>query len=93
MAFVGMLPMQPAERLDADFDFAPFLSDDDELVSATVAVAPTGELTASAVLVGDRVKVWMDSGVNGKTYKVTVTVTTQAGRIKQDELRVRVKEI
>lgn len=94
MALVGMLPLQPDERLDADFDFAKFLTDGDELVSATASVSPVGELTVSVpVIVGQRVKVWLEDGISGKTYKVTVTATTQAGRIKQDELRVRVKEI
>jgi len=41
---------------------------------------------------GTRVKVFANAGTDGVTYKVTVTMTTASGRIKQDEFTVRVKD-
>jgi len=87
--------MQPAESLDYDLDYTDWLTDGDNVQSATAAISPADDtLTATGVYVNDpRVKVWLAGGTSGQTYKVTVTATTADGRIKQDEFRVRVKEI
>lgn len=38
------------------------------------------------------VKVWVGVGVDGITYKITLTMTASSGRVRQVDFRVRVKE-
>ena len=38
------------------------------------------------------VKVWTTGGTDGTTYKITATVTTQGSRVKQAEIKIKVKE-
>ena len=91
---LGTFVMQPDESLDYDLDYTDWLTTGDNVSSATVAVAPADELAATLVQINDpRVKVWLEGGVDGTTYKVSVTMTTADGRVKQDEFKVRVKEI
>lgn len=40
-----------------------------------------------------RVKVWLSGGTNGVTYKLTVTITTTAGRVKEVDFRMKIKEL
>lgn len=90
---IGIFQKQPAERLDYDLDYVEWHVDGDTVVSATVAVAPAG-LTIESHFVNDPfVKVWVSGGTHGATYKVTVTATTSGGRIKQDEFKIKVKDI
>jgi hypothetical protein len=42
---------------------------------------------------GRSVKLWITGGTSGSTYKVEVTMTTDDGRVKQAELRFRIKEL
>jgi hypothetical protein len=37
-------------------------------------------------------KVYTSGGTDGVTYKITATVTTTGGRVKQAEIKVKVKE-
>ena len=90
---LGTFSKQPVEVLDYDIDCSEWLVSDDELTSATAVVEPVG-VTADSVLVSSpRVKVWLSGGTNGATYKVTVTITTDDGRVKQVEFRVRVRDV
>ena len=89
---LGSINKQPAEVIDYDVTYERFLKGStDTLASANVDVTPSG-LSASPT-VGDRVKLWLSGGTHLTTYKVTVTTTTQDGRVKQDEIKVKVKDI
>ncbi len=90
---IGSFTKQPVEVKDYDIDYSEWLTAGDNVQSATVAVAPTG-LTVTSVFVNDpRVKIWLSGGTDGTQYKLTVTMTTADGRIKQDEFKVRVKDV
>jgi hypothetical protein len=99
---LGRFYKQPAETLDFDIDFSQFLSDGDSLVSTgnppvpsplDVAVTPSGlTLGPTFVLNGKTVKQWLSGGTDGVKYKITLTVTSNAGRVKQVEFVVRVKD-
>jgi hypothetical protein len=99
---LGRFYKQPAETLDFDIDFSQFLSDGDSLVSTgnppvpsplDVAVTPSGlNLGPTFVLNGKTVKQWLSGGTDGVKYKITLTVTSNAGRVKQVEFVVRVKD-
>ena len=99
MAYLATKKKQPVENLDYDIWYAddpngaaPWLNDSDQLNSVVVDVSAP-ELKVAHILFANRVKLWVSEGVDGETYKVTVTVTTQAGRVKQDEVRFRIKDI
>lgn len=90
---IGSQLKQPVEVQDYDVDYSQWLTTGDNVQSATVTVEPAG-LTVGAIVINDpRVKVWLSGGMNGVTYKVTVTATTADGRVKQDEFKVKVKDI
>ncbi len=86
---IGTYVQQPADTLDYDIPYT--LADDDALDSVAHASSPAG-LTVSSLVVGDSVKLWVSDGVAGTTYKVEVTATTTGGRVKQDEIRIKIKE-
>ena len=96
MALIATFEKQPADVLDYDIDYTTWLPDTDAIASATATVTPEGGMSVDLTLVienNTRVKIWVSGGTNGITYKVTVTTTTADGRVKQDEFRVKVKDI
>jgi hypothetical protein len=100
---LGTFYKQPAESLDYDIDFSQFLTDGDTLLSTgnppvpsplDVVVSPSG-LTLGPTFViesGKTIKQWLSGGTNGGKYKITLTATSNAGRVKQVEFVVRVKD-
>lgn len=83
---------QPADTLDYDVDYTEWLDAGDTLISAVTSVDVVGLTVAAPMIVGSKVKLWVSSGTHGTTYKVTLTVTTEHGRIKQDEVRFKLKD-
>ena len=92
MAFLNTFTKQPADRLDYDFDYSAFLLNTDTVISAVFAVEPVGLTLDTQLVEPTFTKVWVTGGTAGNTYKITCTVTTDHGRVKQDEIRIRVKE-
>ena len=88
---LGTVTQQPRDVRDYDIDFGEWFPQGDTVVTATVAVEPAG-LTATYALQHPRVKVWLQDGVSGSTYKVTVVAYTNDGRAKEVELKVRIKD-
>jgi len=83
---------QPADQLDYDIDYGRWLPDGDAVTMAETAVEPVGELVIESVQITDRiVKVWLAGGIDGGSYKITVTASTSGGRIKETEFRLRVR--
>lgn len=90
---LGTFPKQPVEVKDYDLDYSEWLTDGDNVESATV-VSDIAGLTIESVFIADpRVKIWLSGGTSGITYKLTVTTTTADGRVKQDEFKVKVKDV
>lgn len=99
---IGTVRKQPVERRDFDIDFSEYLGEDDALLPSplpTVGITPTGALNTDLVVVmtaapynSQFLKIWLVDGNDGVTYKVTVTATSAAGRIKQVEFKVKVKD-
>lgn len=95
MAVIGSFVQQPADVLDWDIDVSALVEGGDEISSVATAVTPTTDpvLEATAFeIADDTVKVWVSGGVAGTAYKIEVTVTTVNGRVKQDELKCKIKE-
>ncbi len=95
---------QPADTLDYDIDFSAILDDGDTLASTgspaiptplNVVVSPAGLTVAPTFVInnGKTIKQWVSGGSSGIRYKITVTATTAAGRVKQVEFIVRVKDL
>jgi hypothetical protein len=93
---------QPVERVDYDIDYSEWLTTNDNVESVVVTVFPD-ELAMTpvpdsrlhiltAVVIDPIVKLWIEGGRNGVTYKVTLTMTSADGRIKQDEFKLKVKD-
>jgi hypothetical protein len=94
MALLGIFTKQPAEVLDYDISYKDLLSrDGDEIESANVTVTPEMGVQPTWTINGDRVKVWVAGGTDGVTYRFEVTTTTKMGRVKQDEFRIRYREV
>lgn len=90
---LGTVSKQPAERFSYTIDYSDALTVGDNVQSAAAVVTPAG-LTLDNVGVYDpRVKFWASGGMDGISYKVTVTVNSADGRIFQDEIIFRVREI
>ena len=75
----------PADVLDYQFDISPALSgnDGDAVSTLDVVITPAapGDLSLdSAVADGARAVLWLRGGQAGTTYRVTLTMGTQAGR-------------
>ena len=91
---VGTFGKQPSERISNSILYTDALDEGDEVTTVVSCVVTPSGLTASPVLAsGDRVRVWSEGGVNGESYKITVTVETAGGEIFEDELTCRVREI
>ena len=75
----------PADVLDYQFDIAPAFSgnDGDAIATLDVAISPAeagGLSIASTAADGSRAVLWLQGGVAGRIYAVTLTLGTQAGR-------------
>jgi hypothetical protein len=75
---------QPSEVLDYDVEYGDWLPDGDALSTA-------GAATDSTDLVIDSTQVWISGGIDGAQYKVTVTATTNDGRVKEADFTIRVR--
>ena len=103
---IGTVKKQPAEVIDFDIDYSEYFDGvgGDTISTVTAAVASgndggaddlvlgPGTLPETALVNTTRAKVWIGDGANGTTYKVTVTMTATAGRVREHDVRVIVRE-
>jgi hypothetical protein len=95
MPILEKFTKQPVEVQDYDLHFTDWLAalgDTAPGPAGAVAVADAGITLDYFTLTDGVVKVWLSGGADGIEYKVTVTLTTTGGRVKQDEISVKVKE-
>lgn len=95
---------QPREVTDYDIDSVEYFEGiDDEWDTVVIEVdnvtVPPLEIGPGALaeyeLIGDPkhvVKIWIGGGLDGQKYKVTVLMTSLAGRVEEEEFFVKVKE-
>lgn len=96
MSLVGTVKQQPNDVQDYDIDFSEWFPVEDTITEAVVSVAPAMPIPPSYAIApnGKRVKVWIYAGgTSGTTYQVTVRATTNDGRVKEVELKVKIKEV
>lgn len=89
---------QPAEYKDYDIDYSQWLTPADDVI-ASVTTTVTSATETSPTLIVDLVqnsvyvsKLWIEGGTVGTKYKVTVLMTTDAGRIDESELIFNIKD-
>ncbi len=93
MAVIGTINQQPDDVLDYDIDVTALVEGGDGIASVASAITPATGLTVDPIETDDAtVKLWIGPGTAG-TYKVEVTVTTNNGRVKEDEIRVKIKDV
>lgn len=91
---MNLFQKQPADQLDYDLDFSEWLADGDTITGVTAVSDVPAELVILSALVADQtVKIWVSGGLDGSTYKVTATVSTSQGRIKELDFKIRVRDI
>jgi hypothetical protein len=90
---LGTAEKQPADNLDYDFDFTDWLADRNDTIASQVITADPGITVGTVTHLNGFVKVFLSGGTDGNSYKVTCTMTTTGGRVKQNEITIKVKEI
>jgi hypothetical protein len=92
---IGVITQQPNEVLDYTVDFSDFCADgsitDVELFFEDTDVEPP-TIVASSVVDELFVKFVLTGGGTGTTHKLTIRVTANE-LVKEDEIKVRIKEI
>lgn len=93
MAVLGKFSKQPIEVQDYDIDFNEYLTSQSDTADSFVVTADTGITIQNTSLAAGVVKVYVSGGVDGEQYKVSATVTTTGGRVRQGDILIRVKEL
>lgn len=89
---LGKYIKQPAEIESYTITYEDDLTEGDVLSAVTASVAPDG-LTLSGVNHDTQSeRIWVSGGDVGVKYKITATVTTDDGRVLQDEFFVTIKD-
>lgn len=89
---LGSFVKQPIEKTDYDIDFREWMTPGDNVRNAVVVVDPPGLTNTQTVVNDPRVKMWFSGGADGVTYRISVTITTEDGRVKQVEYKIKVKD-
>lgn len=90
---LGAKIKQPGEVLDYDFIYTEWFGTSPDFLASVAVEATPGDLGVTAIVADpNTVKVWVSGGTDGAEYSVEVTVTTDTGRIKQDELIIICQE-
>lgn len=91
---IDIFSKQPGDTVDIDVDLSQWLPSSDT-ISTAVATADAG-ITLGATDINNTLKIvkqWVSGGTTGNRYKVTLTITSAEGRVKEVEFYVKVKEI
>lgn len=83
---------QPADVKDYDIDYTPWLVETDTIQSVVVTTDINTLNIDSVFNTPKRVKVWLSGGLADTVYKVTVTITTEDGRVLQHEFVIKVRD-
>lgn len=90
---LGTVNQQPTERQSYTVDYSEALTDGDNVERAFATVSPEGLVVDNVSPMDPKVRFWATGGVSGTTYKVSLTVDTADGRVFQDEILFKIKEV
>jgi hypothetical protein len=82
---------RPGETIDYDFIFTDWLNARNDTVASFTVQSSEGITVGSTAQSSGVVKVFVSGGTAGQSYKVTATITTEGGRVKQGQIRIRVR--
>jgi hypothetical protein len=91
MSILAKFIKQPGEKESYSIDYSADLEGDDFISSAMTTVSDPALIVQSTLCVNSIVKVWVLGGVVGVRYEVSVTTSTNDGRILQDQFYIKVK--
>lgn len=80
----------PGDRTDYVIDWAPWLNDD--TITASAWTVPTGITQYAVDSDTATTTIWLTGGTHGNEYSVVNQITTDGGRIKQQSLKIIVRE-
>ncbi len=92
MPILQKFTKRPGDKQDYDVLFVDWLAALSDTAASVSAEADPGITLLSAAVNEGVVKVWTMGGQDGASYKITITLTTAGGRIKQTEIVIRVKK-
>lgn len=84
---------QPTDLEDFDVSYVDWLAARTDTAESVEVVVPDGITLVASTIVAGVVKVWLSGGTDKTTYRITVTLTTTGGRIKQAEFDIKVREV
>ena len=102
---LGKLVKQPVERQNYFVKYGEYLQEGEVVVSIAGTSTLLDTITDPSVvddfvLIGpvimtsnEDVEFWLEGGLDGMVYKLEFTATTNFGNVKQDEFKVKIKEI
>lgn len=101
---LGVIVKQPADRQNYFIEYGDYLQESEVVLSSVITVVNQDVLAEGVVDTmhvvqpvvvpgGTAIEFWLDSGLAGSTYKLEATTTTTSGNIKQDEIKIKVKEV
>lgn len=93
MAYHAKYTKQPIEVQDYPFDFREYLQAANDTADSYAVTAAEGVTVESSSIDRGVVRAFISGGVSGKAYKLSATVTTKGGRVKQLDIQLKVKEI
>ena len=92
MPILETFQKQPADVQDYDIDFTKWLAGFSDTGMSLVVQVDTGITLTSQEFANGVAKVWLSGGSSGTSYKVTARLSTVGGRVKEVEIRIKVKE-
>lgn len=92
-SILGRFVKQPDEVLDYDVDYTDWFTNRTDTPSTYVVVADPGITIVSSARTGSVVKAVLSGGTSGRSYKITVRMTTSTGIIKEADFVVKVKAV
>jgi hypothetical protein len=89
MAILRTFKKQPGEVLDYDINFATWLAAVSDTGASMAVVVDTGITLGATSLTNGVAK----ARLSGTSYKMTITLTTTGGLVKEDEIVIEVLEV
>ena len=102
---LGKLTKQSVEKQNYFIRYDEYLQDGEVLTDVIGTSVPLGiavdplvvdnfTLIGPVIMVNKKdIEFWLEGGLDGMNYKLEITATTSLDNIKQDELKVKVKDI
>lgn len=95
MPVLATFTKQPADVQDYDIDYSEYCASftpADTVLGTPVVTADPGITVVNTACIDNVVKVFLSGGTTGTTYKVTCRATTTGQRVKEVEIKIKVKE-